>query len=596
MEIEKPAVSTTMSILLIAGMVAVAVYYVDPMFYEREETTAKEFSTTLSYLPDAVPPPTEWNKTYGGTAWDVANSLVQTGDGGYMLAGFTASYGAGGGDFWLVKTNSAGRMLWNRTYGGSDYDEAQSLIQATDGGYALAGVTRSYGAGVTDFWLVKTDSDGNHLWNRTYGGAGYDYLFSAIGTSDNGFALAGCTESYGLGGDFWLVKTDSNGIVQWNEIYGGDGWEEARAIVQTSDGGYAIVGETDSTGAGSTDIWWVKTDADGRKRRDQTYGGVNADGACSLVQTSDGGYVIAGYTESFGYGIPGYPDFWLVKIDSAGRKLWDQTYGGLNADSAEFLASMQNGGFAIVGATLSSGAGDRDFWLVTTDSAGNMNWGQTYGGVGYDYPYSVIETSDRGLALAGDTFSFGRGSGDMWLVKVEGSIPRHDVAVIDVAPCKAVVGQGYSLFINVTVENQGNRLETVSVTAYANAIIIGALANLLTIMPGSTIIIVFTWDTADGGFPKGAYTIKAEITIAPPIVDDDPADNLHINGFVTVSFPGDVDANGRVNVLDVYALGRAYASHSANSNWNANCDIDNSGAVDTADLSIINENYGKTNG
>jgi len=593
METEKLAVSMTIFILLVATVLAATVSSAGPMLNGTARVATTASATTGNYLPDALPLPAEWNKTYGGAEWDVANSVVQTGDGGYMLAGFTQSFGAGGGDFWLVRTNSAGRMLWNRTYGGSDYDEAQSLIQTADGGYALAGVTRSYGAGVTDFWLVKIDSNGNSQWNRTYGGAGLDYLFSAIQTSDNGFALVGYTESYGQGGDFWLVKADSNGIMQWSETYGGSGWDEAHAVIQTSDGGYAIVGETDSIGAGSTDVWWVKAASDGKKQRDQTYGGVNADGAYSLVQTSDGGYAIAGYTESFGYGVPSYPDFWLVRVDSAGRSLWEKTYGGLNADSAQALIVTGSGGFAIAGATMSYGGGDQDFWLVTSDSAGGLNWNQTYGGFSLDYSYSVVETGDSGFVLAGDTFSYGKGSGDMWLVKVEGSIPRHDVAVVDVTPYKTVIGQGYSSSINVTVENQGNRLETINATVYANASIVDKLIDLQTIAPGSIKTLTLTWNTAQGEFPNGSYTIKAESMITLPVIDDDPADNSLVDGLVNVSIPGDVNADGSVDVSDVYALGKAYASYYAYPNWNANCDIDNNGTVDLADLSVIRENYGE---
>ncbi|HKZ94116.1 MAG TPA: CARDB domain-containing protein [Candidatus Bathyarchaeia archaeon] len=593
MDREKPAVSMAMFLLLIVGLVAVALGSSDFMFNRKARAATGTFSIADDYFPDTLPPPTEWNKTFGGAAWDVANSVIETNDGGFMLAGWTQSHGAGGGDFWLVKTNSAGRALWNRTYGGADYDEAHSVILSSDGGYALAGVTRSYGAGVTDFWLVKTDSNGNHQWNQTYGGAGYDYLFSAIRTSDDGYALAGYTESYGQGGDFWLVKTDVNGIMQWSEAYGGRGSEEARSVIQTSDGGYALAGETDPAGAIEPDFWWVKTAADGRKQRDQSYGGVNPEGAYSLVQTSDGDYALAGYTESWGNGILGYPDFWLVRIDSMGRELWTQAYGGLDGDSAESLIILASGGYAIAGATLSYGAGYWDSWLITVNSAGNLNWSQTYGGVGYDFAYSMIETSDRGFALAGDTFSYGGGSGDMWLVKVEGSIPRHDVAVINCASTKTVVGQGYSALINVTVENQGNRLEMVNVTVYANTTVVDALSSLQIITPGGIQVLSFTWTAIEGEFPKGNYALSAETVIPPPTVDADPTDNLLANGLITVSLPGDLSSNGRVDVFDLYRLGRAFASTYASSNWNADCDIDSNGTVDSADLSITNENYGK---
>jgi hypothetical protein len=590
------AASTALLGLIIVAALAAALDDANPISNEKTGALSKDHGTTAEFLPDGVPPLAEWNKTYGGSGWDVANSMIETSDGGFILAGYTNSSGAGDGDFWMVRTNSAGRMLWDRTFGGPDYDEAQSIIQTADGGYALAGVTRSYGLGVTDFWLVKTDPNGNHQWNRTYGGIGLDYLFSLVQTIDGGYALAGSTYRNETNqSDFYLVKTDGAGNLVWERTYGESGWEEAYAAVQTDDGGYAIVGETDSMGAGGTDMWWVKTASNGEKQRDQTYGGANNDGASSLVQTADGGYVIAGYTESYGNGIPPYPDLWLVKIDSTGkaRPLWDYPFGGSGADSAESLISMQ-GGFAVAGATQLSNVSDQDFWLITTDTAGNLNWSQSYGGVGYDHSYSVIETVDRGFALAGDTFSYGSGSADMWLVKAEGSIPQHDIAVIDVTPSKTVVGQGFSLSINVTVENLGNRAETFSASVYANTTIVDTLSTMETITPGNVVTLVFIWDTNNGGSLKGGYTISADVVIAPPTVDVDPADNSLADGVVHVSDPGDIDANGRGNVFDLFALGKAYASHLGDPSWNANCDIDSSGAVDASDLSLINGNYGKS--
>jgi predicted secreted protein len=592
----KATVFTVMLTMLILIALAATLYDIHPMYSDKVEASANDNEARTGFFPDGVPPPTEWNKTYGGTGWDVANSVVETGDGGFLLAGYNNSSGAGKGDFWMVRTNSAGRMLWNRTSGGPDYDEAQSVIQTVDGGYAVAGVTRSYGLGVTDFWLVKTDLNGLHQWNRTYGGTGLDYLFALTQTNDGGYVMTGSTYRNETNqSDFYLVKTDSAGNLVWERTYGESGWEEAYAVVQTSDGGYAVVGETDSVGAGGTDIWWVKTTPDGDQEREQTYGGANNDGASSLVQTADGGYLIAGYTESYGNGIPMYPDLWLVRIDSTGkaRPLWDHSFGGLGSDSAEDLISTESG-FAVAGATQLYNASDQDFWLITTDTVGNLNWSQTYGGSGYDHSYSAIETVDRGFALVGDTFSYGAGSADMWLVKVEGSIPRHNVAVIDVAPSKTVVGQGYSLSVNVTVENLGNRAEAINASVYANTTIVDTLATMEIVTPGSVITIVFIWDTVGGGFLNGGYAISADAVIAPPTVDFDPTDNSLTDGMVYVSGPGDVDASGIVNAFDLFALGKAYASLLGNPSWNANCDVDSNGAVDLSDLSLISDNYGRS--
>jgi hypothetical protein len=210
--------------------------------------------------------PAGWSQTYGGTGDDEAYSVIQTSDGGYALAGYTDSYGAYSFqyDFWLVKTDASGNAQWNRTYGGTGNDQAYALVQTSDGGYALAGRTNSFGAGQYDFWLVKTDYAGNMQWNKTYGGTSYDYAYSVVQTSDGGYALAGHTRSFGAGStDFWLVKTDASGNAQWNKTYGGTEFDAAYALVETGDGGYALAGITLSYGASNSDFWLVKTDENG---------------------------------------------------------------------------------------------------------------------------------------------------------------------------------------------------------------------------------------------------------------------------------------------------------------------------------------------
>ncbi len=260
----------------------------------------------------------QWSQTYGGRAQDGVYSVIQTSDGGYALAGYTDSFGAGDFDFWLVKTNSSGSMMWNQTYGGQGDDEAGCLIQTSDGGYALAGYTNSFGAGSYDFWLVKTDTSGNMQWNQTYGGSGDDEASCVIQTSD-GYALAGFTNSTGAGDyDFWLVRTNSLGTSQWSQTYGGGYDEIANALVQTSDGGYALGGLTGSYGAGDVDYWLVKTTSSGSMQWSQTYGGSDDDEAYALVLTSDGGYALAGFTASYG---AGSYDAFLVKTDSSGNSV-----------------------------------------------------------------------------------------------------------------------------------------------------------------------------------------------------------------------------------------------------------------------------------
>jgi len=212
----------------------------------------------------ASSPSTTGDKLYGGELDDEAAAIVQTGDEGYAIAGTTFSYGAGSSDFWLIKTDMDGNVEWTQTYGGAEYDAANAMVQTGDGGYAIAGQTYSFGAGDSDFWLVKVDSSGSLQWNRTYGTPTADESTSVIQTSDGGYALAGySTDSY-ASKNLWFVKTDSSGNMQWNRTYGGSGSDYANSVVQTSDGGYALAGTTSSfSDDGQADFWLVKTDSSG---------------------------------------------------------------------------------------------------------------------------------------------------------------------------------------------------------------------------------------------------------------------------------------------------------------------------------------------
>jgi hypothetical protein len=309
-----------------------------------------------------------WNHTYAGAHNDWAKALVQASDGGYAIAGYTDSYGAGGWDAWLVKTDSDGAVQLNMTYGGKYGDVANALVRTSDGGYAMAGYTYSYGDFKGDSWLVKTDANGILQWNKTYGGTQYDGADALVETADGGYALAGSTSSYGAGAvDFWLVKTDADGSCMWNNTYGGTDDDYAYGLVQAVDGGYVLAGYTYSFGAGGWDAWLVKTDADGTMQWNKTYGGTNWDLASALVQTADGGYAFAGYTYSYG---GGNSDMWLVNIDAEGNVRWNSTYGGTGYENAEALVQTSDGGYAVAGFKGSETQSNYDFWLVKTDASG----------------------------------------------------------------------------------------------------------------------------------------------------------------------------------------------------------------------------------
>jgi predicted secreted protein len=308
----------------------------------------------------------QWNRTYGGALAERSYEMRQTADGGYVMAGSTKSFGAGNEDFWIVKTDSGGNMQWNKTYGGTGTDRGWSVVETTDGGYAVGGWTTSFGAGGTDAWLIKTDATGNMQWNKTFGGSGTDYGLSLAQTGDGGYAFLGSTTSFGVGStDLWLIKTDSGGNMQWNKTYGTTEFEEGYGMKPTSDGGY-IIGATTGPFV-ALNAWLVKTDGSGNMQWNKTYGGTRMELGGVAIQTNDGGYAMTIQTASFG---AGGTDAWLVKTDADGNMQWNRTYGGTGSEDAYCLIQTSDGGYAIGGWTDSFGAGGIDIWLVKTDELG----------------------------------------------------------------------------------------------------------------------------------------------------------------------------------------------------------------------------------
>ncbi len=360
---------------------------------------------------------TTFQRTYGGVESDYGYSVAQTTDGGYVIAGDTKSFGAGDYDAWLIKTDASGDTLWTRTFGGTDNDYGRSVSQTADGGYVITGYTESFGAGDKDAWLIKTDMDGDTIWTRTYGDSSYDTGWSVAQTADSGYVITGETYSFGAGyGDVWLIKTDADGNAVWTRTFGGTGCDRGYSVAQTLDGGYVIAGYTYSFGAGLTDVWLIKTDALGDTIWTRTFGGTLDDNGRSVAQTTDGGYVIAGYTRSFG---AGGNDVWLVKTDASGDTMWTRAWGGTDTDRGHSVAQTADGGYIITGWTWSFGAGIDDVWLIKTDAWGDTIWTRTYGGTYWDVGYSVAQTTDGGYVIAGDTRSFGAGQEDVWLIKTD---------------------------------------------------------------------------------------------------------------------------------------------------------------------------------
>jgi hypothetical protein len=392
-----------------------------------------------------------WDHRYGGTRGDQVYSIEHTSDGGYMFAGSSMS-GADGDktepnwdnsgyttDYWLVKTDANGIKEWDKRFGGDSYDFLYSCRQTADGGYILAGYSHSDSTGDKtepsrghyDFWLVRTDAAGNKLWDKRYGGSDEEYLFTMEICHDHGFLLGGYSMSDSSGdktqnsrgaGDFWIVKTDSVGNKQWDRRYGGNRDESIWTLVPTRDGGYILGGPSGSDAGGDKtdglwdtcsacligDYWVVKIDSAGNKEWDKTYGGENQENLFSIIQTHDGGYLLAGSSKSGVGGNKSQPskgaeDYWVIKIDSLGAIMWDNDYGGWHIEDEIGNISMTSDGAYLIPGTsytpLANGDKSEDnmgleqFWLLKIDEDGTKIWDKTFKTTGHDEAALALESN-----------------------------------------------------------------------------------------------------------------------------------------------------------------------------------------------------------
>jgi len=312
-------------------------------------------------------------KTFGRTIYDGAYAIQQTEDGGYIVAGWT--YSSGAGDYrnvYVLKLDSAGTLQWQKVFGGSSDDLAYSIQQTSDGGYIVAGYTWSF-AGGHDAYVLKLDSAGNLEWQKVFGGSSDDFAYSIQQTSDDGYIVAGYTNSFGAGdySDVYVLKLDSAGTLQWQKTFGGYHNDYAYSIQQTSDGGYIVAGYTVSFGAGLDDAYVLKLDSAGTLQWEKVFGGSSDDFAYSIQQTSDGGYIVAGETNSFGADVY---DAYVLKLDSAGNLEWQKTFGGSGWDEAYSIQQTTDGGYVVAGYTYSFASSyDHDVYVLKLDSNGDLH-------------------------------------------------------------------------------------------------------------------------------------------------------------------------------------------------------------------------------
>ncbi len=420
---------------------------------------------------DAPSPPNEGEillvKTYGGTKNDSGQSVIATIDGGYAILGYTQSMDGDisnkqdeSFDYWVLKFNAENELQWQKTFGGSADDRGSEIIQTQDGGYAILGFTYSTdgdissNAGSQDYWLVKLDAAGNLSWEKSFGYQGVDSGISVIQTNDQGYLITGVldvTASGGegnssrntnrhAGGDYWVLKLDLSGNIEWSKYYGGNFTDTPENVIQTDDNGFIIVGGSDSndtdisSNIGTYDFWVVRISATGNLVWEKSFGGDQIDEARAIVKSSDGNFIIAGDTRSNNNDISnniGAADLWLIKISPIGDLLWEKTIGGTNFDVARAMVKTQDNGFLLSGSSRSSDVdvnenkGQNDAWALKVDGEGNLQWETTIGGSNIDFGYSIAELNDTSIILVGDSTSSdgdiieNKGFTDLLLIKID---------------------------------------------------------------------------------------------------------------------------------------------------------------------------------
>jgi uncharacterized delta-60 repeat protein len=340
---------------------------------------------------------------HGTNSSDTGSSLSPTTDGGYI--GSATS----GGEAILTKYSSAGSVVWTQSWGGAGNDIGRDAIQTSDGGYVLTGNTLSFGISGSMF-IAKYTSAGSLVWDAYWGGSSSDAGYAVVQTSDGGYAVAGTTSSFGTGGDIFVAKYNSTGSLLWDMTWGGAATDDAHDIIETNDGGLAVVGNSSSFTA-SQDVVLIKLTSTGSISWDATWGGSSVDYGNSLVESSDNGIVITG-----GWG-NSFSDFFIAKFTSSGTLSWDQTWGGGSSDIANAITTASDGGFVITGYTGSFGAGGQDTAIAKFTSSGTLSWDQTWGGTGSDPGNGIASSPDGGFAVIGSTTSLGPTNDNITLLK-----------------------------------------------------------------------------------------------------------------------------------------------------------------------------------
>ncbi|HRG29672.1 MAG TPA: MopE-related protein, partial [Chitinophagales bacterium] len=405
----------------------------------------------LSFTARAQVPEIIWQHSYGGSGWDQANAVKQTPDGGYIVAGYTYSLDGdvtlnqGLSDYWVLKLNSLGVIEWEKTYGGSATDDCSDITLWLDGGYILAGQTFSVDGDVSgnngsyDYWIVKIDESGDVEWQKCFGGSAFDAAHAISNTIDGGYIIIGESQSSdgdvtghhgGLTGDYWVVKIDTNGEIEWENSYGTDNIDDGKTVIQTSDEGYLLAGYGDGL---SAYYQVIKIDNEGELQWVKTFGGSSTDIAYDILETSTGEIMVVGTTNSDDFDVSeshGAYDTWVLKLNSLGNIIWENTYGGSQFEEGFAITEVDNLHFIVVGASdsedgdLMAHKGYGDFWIFDIDSSGAINWQKSFGGSNNEIIFSIEQVGVGEYVVSGysrsNDFDLTENNGDFdfWILKL----------------------------------------------------------------------------------------------------------------------------------------------------------------------------------
>lgn len=364
-----------------------------------------------------------WVTAYGAGGQDNAYSVERTFDGNYLVAGSTGSFGSGNSDAYLIKTDTSGAHLWSRYYGGTEIEEIRAVTTAADSGIIMVGHTNGWGNGGYDILMIKTDTAGNQLWDRTFGGPSWEFGMDVELLPDGGFLICGSTYSFGNGNsDIYLVRTDANGDTLWTKTVGSSGIEQGNSIHLVSGGGALIVGNTNSTGNGGSDAFLVKINNQGDTLWTRTFGGAEDDHANDVIELSNGNIAFAGSTASFD---PDLTLLYYVMTDSFGGLIWENSAGSPGNCEGHAMIEDRSGRILIAAYNDYWGTGGKDSWLYITDQTGNYLSAPTCGGLMDEVIFDLDTTLGGGIIQVGTTESYGSGQKDVVLIGSDQNGPMN---------------------------------------------------------------------------------------------------------------------------------------------------------------------------